>query len=106
MPSNKKGSKSRIPSVEETNAELAKEFAEHDSKAKNSLPKRSGSDAPNESMQSSSVPAEKAEETVPVGSVFGSAGRPLREPQGTLFPDDSRETDQNQAWAPACVGVL
>ncbi len=52
-------------------------------------------DAPNESMQSSSVPAEKAEETVSVGSAFRSDGRPLRDPQGTLFPDDSHETDQN-----------
>ena len=95
MPNNKKNPKSRIPSIEETNAELAKEFAEHDSKAKDSLLKRSDSDAPNESMQSSSVPAEKAEETVSVGSAFGSDGRPLRDPQGTLFPDDSHETDQN-----------
>ncbi len=95
MPINKKGSKSRIPSVEETNAELAKEFIEHDSKAKDSLLKRSDSDAPNESMQSSSVPAVKAEETVSVGSAFGSDGRPLRDPQGTLFPDDSHEIDQN-----------
>jgi hypothetical protein len=95
MLNNRKGSKNRIPSVEETNEELAKEFAEQDSKAKDSLPKRSDSDAPNESMQSSSVPAEKAEETVSDSSPFGSDGRPLREPKGTFFPDDSHETDQN-----------
>jgi hypothetical protein len=31
-----------------------------------------------------------------VGSAFGSDGRPLRDPQGTLFPDESHETDQNE----------
>ena len=91
MPNNRKGSKTRIPSVEETNEELAKEFAEQDSKAKDLLLKKIDSDAPNESMQSSSVPAEKAEETVSDGSTFGSDGRPLREPKGTLFPDIYRQ---------------
>ena len=85
----------RIPTVEETNAELAREFAEQDSKAKDSLPKKSDSDALNESMQSSSVPAEKAEKTVSDSSTFGSEGRPLREPKGAFFPDAGPETDQN-----------
>ena len=92
---NRKNHKTRIPTVEETNAELAKEFAEQDSKAKDSLPKKSDSDAPNESMRASSVPAGKAEEIAPDVSAFGSDQRPLREPPGMLFPDDSHETDQN-----------
>ena len=91
MPNNRKGSKTRIPSVEETNAELAKEFAEQS----DSLPKKSDSDALNEAMQSSSVPAEKAEKTVSNSSTFGSEGRTLREPKEAFFPDDSPETDQN-----------
>ena len=65
MPNSRKGSKTRIPSVEETNEELAKEFAEQDSKAKDSLPKKSDSDVSNESMQSRSVLADKAEESTP-----------------------------------------
>ena len=92
---NKKNHKARIPTVEETNAELAKEFAEQDSKAKDSLPKKSDSDASNESMRASTVPAGKAEEIAPDVSAFGSDQRPLREPPGMLFPDDSHETDQN-----------
>jgi hypothetical protein len=55
MPDNKNNSKTRIPSVEETNAELAKEFAEQDSSAEDSLLKKSDSNAPNES--SNQVPS-------------------------------------------------
>jgi hypothetical protein len=46
-------------------------------------------------MQSSSVEAEKAEEFVSNGTTIGSDGRPLREPEGTYFPADSHETDEN-----------
>ncbi len=54
--------------VEETNAALEKEFAEHDPKAEDLPPKEGESKALEESMQSSSVAAEKAEETVPGGT--------------------------------------
>jgi hypothetical protein len=82
MHNTRRNTKTRIPSVEETNAELAKEFAEHDSKAKDSLLEKSDSNAPSESAQSSSVPAEKAEEIAPDISAFGSDQRPLRETPG------------------------
>ena len=95
MSKNRKNNKTRIPTVEETNAELAREFGEQDSEAKDSLPKKSDSDASNESMQSSSVLADKAAEIIPDVSAFGSDQRPLREPTGMLFPADSHETDQN-----------
>ena len=95
MPNNRNKSKTRTPSVEETNARLAKEFAEHNSKAKDSLLKKSESNTPDENMQASSVTSEKAEETVPVESAFGSDQRPLCEPSGTLFPADSHETVRN-----------
>ena len=95
MSKNRKNNKTRIPTVEETNAELAREFGEQEPKAKDSLPKKSDSDAPNESMQSSSVLADKAAEITPDVSAFGSDQRPLREPTGMLFPADSHETDQN-----------
>jgi hypothetical protein len=97
MPSNKKNPKARIPipSIEETNVELEKEFAQQDPKAED-LPLEEGdSKALDESMQSSSVAAEKAEETVSDGTTIGSDGRPLREPEGTYFPADSHETDEN-----------
>jgi hypothetical protein len=40
MPNNKKNPKSRIRSIEETNAELEKEFAQQDPKAEDLPPKR------------------------------------------------------------------
>ena len=94
-PKDKNKPKSRTPSIEETNAKLAKEFAAQNSKAKDSLPKKSESNAPDENMQASSVTSENAEGTAPVESAFGSDQRPLCEPSGTLFPADSHETDKN-----------
>ncbi len=95
MPNTKKSSKTRIPSVEETNARLEKEFAQQDPKVEDLPPKEGDSKALDESMQSSSVAAEKAEEFVSNGTTIGSDGRPLREPEGTYFPADSHETDEN-----------
>ena len=74
---------------------LEKEFAQQGSKAEESPPKEGESKAPNESMQTSSASADKAEEIVPDVSSFGSDQRPFRDPPGALFPDDSHETDQN-----------
>ncbi len=95
MPNNKKNPKPRIPSVEETNAGLAKEFAELDPKAEESPPNKGGSKVLDEAMQSNSSAAEKAEEIASEGTTIGSDGRPLREPEGTYFPADSHETDEN-----------
>ena len=94
MPNNKTNSKSRMLSVEETNARLDKEFAQQNSKVKESPPKEGESKALNESLQTSSVLTDKAEEIVPDASSFGSDQRPLRDPPGTLLPDDSHETDE------------
>ncbi len=58
MPNNKKNPKTRMLSVEETNAALEKEFAEQGSQA-GDLPTTQGkSEAPDEPLQSSSVVAE------------------------------------------------
>jgi hypothetical protein len=95
MPNTKKNSKSRIPSVEETNARLEKEFAQQGPKVGHLPPKEGDSKALDESMQSSSVEAEKAEEFVSGGTTIGSDGRTLREPEETYFPADSHETDEN-----------
>ena len=95
MPINKKNTKPRMLSVEETNAALDKEFAEQNSKAGDSPPKQDESKALEESLQSSSVAAEKVEETVPNGTAVGSDGRPLLNTKGAYFPDDSHETDED-----------
>ena len=39
--------------------------------------------------------AEKTEEIVPDGAAAGSDGRPLLDPKGSYFPDDSHETDKD-----------
>ncbi len=97
MPNNKKnpGNKSRIPIIEETNASIAKEFAKQDPNAEDLAPKEGDSKALNASMRTSSSVAEKAKEIVSEGTAMGSDGRPLREPEGTYFPADSHETDEN-----------
>ena len=95
MPNNKKNPKHRIPSVEETNARLAEEFARQNSQGQDLPPKEGESKSLDESMPTSSVLADKAEEIVPDVSAFGSDQRPLREIPGQLFPTDSHETDEH-----------
>ena len=95
MPNNKRNTKTRVPSVEETNAALEKEFAEQSSQAGDLPPTQGKSEALDESLQSSSVVAEKSEEVIPDGAAVGSDGRPLLEPKGSYFPDDSHETDED-----------
>ena len=73
---------------------LEKEFAQQDAKAGESPPKGGESKALDESMQTSSVLADKLEEIAPDISAFGS-DRPLRETPGSLLPNDSEETDQS-----------
>ncbi len=84
MPNNKKNTKSRMLSVEETNAALDKEFAEQNPKAEDLAPKQGESKALEESLQTSSVAAEKAEETVPDVTSVGSDGRPLLNTKGAI----------------------
>jgi hypothetical protein len=95
MPNNKRNLKTRIPSIEETNAELEKEFSEQDSKAEESPLKQGDSNVLETSMQSSSFVTDQVEEIDSDGTATGSDGRPLREPKGTYFPADSHETDEN-----------
>ncbi len=54
MPNDKKNLKTRLRSVEKTNAELEKEFAMHGSKAEESLLKQGDSNVLEATMQSSS----------------------------------------------------
>ncbi len=64
MPNNKKNLKS-TPSIEETNARLAEEFAQQNAQGQDLPPKEGESKAPAESMRASSVPADKAEGIAP-----------------------------------------
>jgi hypothetical protein len=95
MSNNKKKSKSRTPSVEETNARLEKEFAQQNSQGQDLPPKEGESKVLDETMQTSSVSADKAEEIVPDVPPFGSDQRPLRGIAGALFPADTHETDEH-----------
>ena len=74
---------------------LEKEFAEQDSKMEESPPKEGESKSLDESMQTSSASADKAEEIVPDVSSFGSDQRPLRGIAGALLPADTHETDEH-----------
>jgi hypothetical protein len=95
MPNNKKNPKSRIPRMEETNAELEKEFAQQDSNAEDLLPKEGDYNVLETSMQSSSSVAEQAGEIASDGTATGSDGRPLLETKGTYFRADSHEMNEN-----------
>ncbi len=94
MPNNRKNTKTPMLSVEETNAALEKEFAEQGSQAADLPPAQGKSKTLDEPLQSSSAVAGKVEKTVPDGTAVGSDGRPLLDPKGSYFPDDSHETDK------------
>ena len=82
-------------SVEESNAALEEEFAQQSSQAADPPPQQGDSEASDELSQSSSTAAEKTEEIVSDGAAVGSDGRPLLEPKGSYFPNNSHETDKN-----------
>jgi hypothetical protein len=101
MPNNKKNPKTRSPSIEETNAELEKEFAQQESKAEGLPLKEGDSNVFETSMQSSSSVTEQVGEVASDGTATRSDGRPLLEPKGIYFPADSHETDENARKFPA-----
>ena len=83
-----------MQTVEETKAALAKELEDDARIEQGSLPQSGGSKPP-EVPPPKAIPGEDQ-----VGSsaspelVFGSDGRPLREPEGNIFPTDSHESDK------------
>jgi hypothetical protein len=95
MPNNKKNPKTRTPSVEETNAELDKEFSMQDSKMEELPFEKGNSNVLEMPMQSSSSVTGQVGEIISDGTATGSDGRPLPEPKGTYFPADSHGTDEN-----------
>jgi hypothetical protein len=83
---------SRMLSVEETNAALAKELAEEALKEQESLPKSSESKAPEVSPPKTVSVADQIGSSVSTELELGSDGRPLREPEGNIFPTNSHES--------------
>ncbi len=81
-----------MQTVEETNAALAKELEDDARREQESLPQSGGSKPPEVS------PPKAVSDEDQVGSsafpelVFG--GRPLYEPEGSIFPTDSHESDK------------
>ena len=95
MPNGKKntGKKTGLLSVEETNAMLAEELADDALKEQGSSPKSGEPKAPEEPH-----PKAVSEEDQVGSSTFtelglGSDGRPLHEPEGSIFPTDSHESE-------------
>ena len=95
MPNNKRNTRSRMLTVEESNAALEKEFAQQSSQAADPPPPRGESEASDELSQSSSAAAEKTEEIFSDGAAVGSDGRPLLDTKGSYFPGNSHEADKN-----------
>jgi hypothetical protein len=92
MPNGKKNPRasSRMQSVEEINAALAKELAEEE------LPKSGESIAPEVLLPKVVVSAEtQVSSSVSTELELGLDGRPLHEPEGNIFPTDSHESDKN-----------
>jgi hypothetical protein len=97
MPNGKKNPRagSRMQSVEETNAALAKELTEEELKEQESLPKNGESNAQEVLPLPKVVSVEdQVSSSVSTELELGSDGRPLHEPGGNIFPTDSHESDK------------
>ncbi len=84
-----------MQSVEETNAAFAKELAEEELKEQESLPKSSESKALEVPILKVVSAEDQSSSSVSAELEFGSDGRPLRKPEGNIFPTDSHESDKN-----------
>ena len=95
MPNVKKntGKKPGMQSVEETNAMLAQELADDAQKEQGSSPKSAESKAPEEPHPKTVSEEDQVGSSTSTELGLGSDGRPLREPEGSIFPTDSHESD-------------
>ncbi len=83
-----------MQSVEETNAALAKELADDALKEQESLPK-SGESKASEAPPPKAVSVEnRVGSSVSAEVELESDGRPLHEPEGSIFPTNSHESDK------------
>jgi hypothetical protein len=96
MPNEKKNPKqgSRMLSVEETNAALAKEHAEEELKEQRWLPKSGEPNAPELPAPKVASVEDQVGSSVSTELELGSDGRPLHEPEGNIFPTNSHESNQ------------
>jgi hypothetical protein len=96
MPSEKKDTKrgSRMQSVDETNAALAKEYEDDARREQESLPQSGESKAPEVPPPKTVSVEDQVGSTVSTVLGFGSDGRPLYEPEGSIFPTNSHESDK------------
>jgi hypothetical protein len=96
MPNEKKNTKqgSRMQSVEETNAALAKELADDALKEQESLSKSGESKAPEVPPPKTVSVENQVGSSVSIELELGSDGQPLHEPEGNIFPINSHESDK------------
>ena len=96
MSKGKKNSKqsSRMQTVEETNAALAKELAEDAQKERESLPTSGDTNAPKVLSPKAPSVDNQTGSNVSTEPELGSDGRSLLEPAGSIFPTDSHESDK------------
>ncbi len=96
MPNDKKNPKpgSRMPSVEETNAALAKELDDDARKEQDSLPQSGESNAPELPPPKAMSVEDQVGSSASTELGLGSDGRPLHELEGSIFPTNSHESDK------------
>ncbi len=96
MPSENKDTKrgSRLQSVEETNAVLAEELEDDARREQESLPQSGEPKAPEVPPPKTASVEDQVGSSASAELGFGSDGRPLCEPDGSIFPTDSHESDK------------
>ena len=96
MPNGKKntGKKIGLLSVEETNAMLAKELADDALKEQGSPPKSAEPKALEEPHPKTVSEEDQVGSSASTELGLGSDGRPLHEPEGSIFPTNSHESDK------------
>ena len=96
MPNGKKnaGKKTGLQSVEETNAMLAKEFADDALKEQGSPPKSAEPKALEEPHPKTVSEEDQVGSSGSTKLGLGSDGRPLHEPEGSISPTNSHESDK------------
>jgi hypothetical protein len=96
MPSEKKNAKarSRMQSVEETNAALEKELEDDALREQGSLPQSNESKPPEVPPPKAKPDQEQVGSSASTELEFGSDGRPLHEPAESIIPTDSHESDK------------
>ena len=83
-----------MQTVEEAKAALAKELEDDARREQESLPQSGGSKLPEVPPPKAVSDEDQVRSSASPELVFGSDGRPLREPEESIFPTDSHEPDK------------